>query len=192
MPTDTRTQLLTEAETIVRRVGYAGFSYADLADRVGLRKASIHHHFPTKEDLGVALVEGYTARFMAALEDAAATHPAAPDRLRAYADLHRAGLADGVCCLCGVLAAELAGLPERVRIGLRRFFSVATTWLIATIAEGQGARTLRPELDAAAQAASVVAMFQGALLVASAQGSAASFDAAAGAILESLMLRPLH
>jgi len=28
------------------------FSYADLAKSVGVSKASIHHHFPAKEDLG--------------------------------------------------------------------------------------------------------------------------------------------
>ena len=34
MQPDMRLQLLTEAEVVVRRVGYAGFSYADLAKRV--------------------------------------------------------------------------------------------------------------------------------------------------------------
>ena len=53
---DTRAELLIQAETLVRGRGYAGFSYADLAEAVGIRKASIHHHFPTKVDLGAALV----------------------------------------------------------------------------------------------------------------------------------------
>ena len=32
----------------------ASFSFADLEAAVGIRKASVHYHFPTKADLGVA------------------------------------------------------------------------------------------------------------------------------------------
>ncbi len=51
----TKELLLKEAEMLVRTRGFAAFSYADLSERVGIRKASIHHHFPTKEELGGAL-----------------------------------------------------------------------------------------------------------------------------------------
>lgn len=54
---DTRTALLQSAERAARQRGYDGFSYADLAGDVGLRKASIHHHFPTKATLALALIE---------------------------------------------------------------------------------------------------------------------------------------
>src|SRR6476469_3227193 len=60
---DTRAQLLSEAESLIRTRGYAAFSYADLAEKVGIRKASIHHHFPTKEILGATLIDEYLARF---------------------------------------------------------------------------------------------------------------------------------
>ena len=59
---DTRTELLIQAESLVRGRGWSGFSYADLAEAVGIRKASIHHHFRTKDDLGAALVDATLAR----------------------------------------------------------------------------------------------------------------------------------
>lgn len=182
MHPDTRTQLLTEAEAVVRRVGYAGFSYADLAERVGIRKPSIHHHFPAKEDLGAALVEAYTDRFAVALDDIAAASRDAPERLDAYAGLYRAGLQAGQGCLCGVLASELAGLPERVRVGVRRFFELNAGWLAAVIAEGQAAGSVRSDVDARSQAAAVLAGLEGAMLVGRALGSVEAFDAAAAAI----------
>src|SRR5262249_21674894 len=152
----TRAQLLTAAEAAVRRVGYAGFSYADLANRVGIRKPSIHHHFPLKEDLGAALVETYTDSFRETLDNIAAAAPHAPQRLAAYATLYRAGLQAGQGCLCGVLASELAGLPERVRAGVRRFFEVNVEWLAAVIAEGQAVGSIRSDVDAHAQAAAIL------------------------------------
>ncbi|MCA8089277.1 TetR/AcrR family transcriptional regulator, partial [Burkholderia cenocepacia] len=57
MAVGTRDALVQAGEGLMRSMGYAAFSYADLAETVGIRKASIHHHFPTKEDLGVAIVE---------------------------------------------------------------------------------------------------------------------------------------
>ena len=47
---------------MLRSRGYAAFSYADLEKMVGIRKASIHHYFPKKEDLGVEIVETYINR----------------------------------------------------------------------------------------------------------------------------------
>ena len=49
MSITTKAALMNCAETQMRSKGYSAFSYADLAVEVGIRKASIHHHFPTKE-----------------------------------------------------------------------------------------------------------------------------------------------
>jgi TetR/AcrR family transcriptional regulator, transcriptional repressor for nem operon len=54
---DARNELLGLAETLVRTPGYNGFSYRDLAEQIGITTASIHYHFPTKGDLGEALIE---------------------------------------------------------------------------------------------------------------------------------------
>ncbi len=38
-------------------------SYADISTAVGIRKARIHYHFPSKEDLLASLLERYTPSF---------------------------------------------------------------------------------------------------------------------------------
>ncbi len=190
MHVDTRTQLLAEAEAVVRGQGYVGFSYADLTERVGIRKASIHHHFPAKEDLGVALVEAYTERFIQALTDIAAGTGAAPDRLGAYAGLYRSGLQAGQGCLCGVLASELNVLPDRIRAGVRRFFDLNADWLEGVIAAGQSDGCFRSDVDARSQAMAVLATLEGAMLVSRAIGSVEAFDAAAAASLTGLRTTP--
>ena len=48
--TATSDDILGCARTLIIAGGYNGFSYADVAAVVGIRKASIHHHFPTKVD----------------------------------------------------------------------------------------------------------------------------------------------
>ena len=57
MSIDTRASLIKSAEYMLRSKGYAAFSYADLEKVVGIKKASIHHHFQKKEDLGEVIIE---------------------------------------------------------------------------------------------------------------------------------------
>ena len=52
----THDSLIELTDTLIQQNGYQGFSYADLADGLGIRKASIHYHFQTKTDLGLAYV----------------------------------------------------------------------------------------------------------------------------------------
>jgi len=57
--TDTRTQILDIAEQLARQRGFSGFSYRDISQPLGIRNAAVHYHFPTKADLGIALLERY-------------------------------------------------------------------------------------------------------------------------------------
>src|SRR4051794_34574058 len=102
MNPDTRFSLIDVATAQVRRQGYSAFSYADLAGLVGIRKPSIHHHFPTKEDLGLAIVAAYTERFSEQIERFDNEIDDPNKRLRAYVRLYREGLENGQGCLCGV------------------------------------------------------------------------------------------
>jgi TetR/AcrR family transcriptional repressor of nem operon len=41
-------KILRLTDTLIQQRGFLGFSYADLEKAIGIRKASIHHHFPGK------------------------------------------------------------------------------------------------------------------------------------------------
>ncbi len=174
MQTHTRSALVDNATALVRRRGYAAFSYADLAEVVGIRKPSIHHHFPLKEDLAVAIVEAYTGRFRERLNAIAADAADLPGRLRAYAGLYREGLARGEGCLCGVLASEVAILPPRVRAGVEAFFALNLRWLEQAHAAAPevGPRGVEPRRAAR----TTLATLQGALFVALSVSDPNAFD----------------
>jgi AcrR family transcriptional regulator len=65
-----REEILDEATRLFAERGYEGTSMADLAERVGLRKASLFHHFASKEVLYGAvlarLLEGVAGKIAAA------------------------------------------------------------------------------------------------------------------------------
>lgn len=55
--------------TLVQERGYNGFSYADIAEAIGIRKASIHYHFPSKQDLVQAVLLRYRKDFVGRLQE---------------------------------------------------------------------------------------------------------------------------
>lgn len=120
------------AENQARRSGIDGFSYADLSREVGIRKASIHYHFPTKADLLSALMERYATRVLAELEHIRTTHPTRAAQLQAFVALYRTALQDGdTLCLCVAYAIHQDGLPAATRAHMLSFRAQVLKWLDA-------------------------------------------------------------
>jgi len=189
MSRNTRDILVETATGQVRRQGYSAFSYADLAGAVGIRKASIHHHLPSKEDLGEALVDAYTTSFSEKLDEIHRETSDPVERLRRYAELYREGLGRKEACLCGVLASEIAVLPRRVQGGVRRYFSLNLRWLEETLEEDQ-AGALRADIQPHREARTVLSALQGALILGLSTQEPATFDETVEGLLASL--RPLE
>jgi TetR/AcrR family transcriptional repressor of nem operon len=146
MNLDTRSLILMEAEFLIRTRGYSAFSYADLAERVAITKASIHYHFPSKEDLITVLVRNYLGRFTATLEAIRQQHAEAGTRLHAYAHLFLEGFEHGMLPLCGALSAERSALPESMLPQVQAFFQIHLDWLAGVLEDGRAAGALRRDL----------------------------------------------
>ena len=84
---DTRTALLDSAETACRQRGFDGFSYSDMAKDVGIAKPSVHHHFPLKADLALAMLERYSDNFHQSLKNISESNQSAGAKLSAYVQL---------------------------------------------------------------------------------------------------------
>jgi len=182
----TAARILDVAERLVQQHGYNAFSYADIAAELGVTKASLHYHFATKADLGVALITRYAARFAAALAaiDAAETDPCA--KLRRYVELYAGVLDAGRMCLCGMLAADYTTLAEPMRDAVRRFFDDNERWLSGVLDAGRGCGELRFDAAPGAAAQLIVSTLEGAMLVARSRGDVAQFRSAAAMLLGSV------
>jgi TetR/AcrR family transcriptional repressor of nem operon len=164
--TDSRALLLREAEALFRTRGYAAFSYADLSERVGISKASIHHHFATKEALGAAFIDDYLERFTSELATIERRRAHAKGRLHLYARLFSGGLERGMLPLCGILSAGAMTLPESLKARTRRFFDMHLEWLERTVRDGIASGQLRPDLDPSKAALLIFSTVEGASFVA--------------------------
>lgn len=136
----TAERVVDAAEGLVQQHGYNGFSYDDVAQLVGIKKPSIHHHFPKKGELVAVVAQRYTHRLREELLSIEGQHAKAPDRLTAYAALFERTFAkDRRLCVCGMLGAESDSLPDAVVSEVERFFKVNLDWLTLVVADGQRA-----------------------------------------------------
>src|SRR3954454_17388863 len=96
----TSDDILACARTLIASGGYNGFSYADIADVVGIRKASIHHHFPSKADLVQTLVGRYREAAEEGIGQLEAGISAPLEQLRAYIGYWKACIGDASAPFC--------------------------------------------------------------------------------------------
>ncbi|MEP3655400.1 MAG: TetR/AcrR family transcriptional regulator [Litorimonas sp.] len=171
------TKILDIAETRMRRAGYNAVSYRDIAAEMGIKSASLHYHFPKKEDLGVALVKRYAANFSRNLFNSTIMTDTHEEELAVFVNLYRTALEDHqLVCLCAVLGAEAPGLPEPVTNEVRAFFEENILWL-TNVFTGLG--KANPEKSAKI----ALSLLEGAMIVSSVNNDNGVFDAAAESVL---------
>lgn len=79
-------EIVAEATRLFAERGYEGASMADLAARVGLRKASLFHHFPSKDVLYATVLSQLLHGVQNALVSAATAEGSFPERLDRLTD----------------------------------------------------------------------------------------------------------
>jgi len=163
---ETETRILDLAESMIREKGYNGFSFREIATAVGVKSSSVHYYFPTKSDLGVKVARRYADRFLEKLGPPQEMSGSAAGVLATLREAFATALGeDGKMCLCGVLAAESAGLPEEVAAEARAFFTRTVTWLTDSLRQTEWGQA-RPRQDVENQSLAVLAQLEGALLIA--------------------------
>lgn len=187
---DTRGRLLTVALELIQTRGYNAFSFRDLAERVGVKTASVHYHFPTKGDLGRVLV-GEHRRLVAGVRTELDAGVADPwERLRRFAGVFRATLENGHrMCLGGILATEYSTLPPELVAEVRGFYEDNERWLTGVLTAGRKAGVVRFAGSAADVARVLFSSLEGAMLAARAFADVGRLDAATVWLLDQLKVK---
>lgn len=168
---ETAERLMDLAETRIREAGYRGFSFRDLAAEIGIKSASVHHHFPTKAGMAAAVARRYGERFFDLV--GRREGETADDVIATYRSIFRAEIErDGRMCLNGMLGAEAGGLPPEVVDEIEIYFRRCIDDLSSRIGGP----------DAVARAFHVMAALEGGLILARAYGNISAFDHATASL----------
>ncbi len=181
---DTRLSILRTARELIQTRSYLGLSFQELADRVGIRKASLYHHFPSKEALGIAVLERSTRQFDQWVSQLGGTPQS---QLSAYIAMFRDVLGAGKrVCPGGSMGPGWDSIEPGLQHAVQRLRQRQIDWL--TVLIGQ----MKPKFGTPAQiAAQIFALCQGGLLSARISERPADFDEALAPLLAQLHLPAL-
>lgn len=173
---DTRQQILDTAQELLQRLTYHAFSYSDISAEVGIRKASIHYHFPTKEDLGIAIVDRYLEEFFGWRQELERQQLSPKAKIEAYFELFGCLRHDQICPL-GTLSATFTGLPDRLQSKIQELIYTYRTWLRDTLRSGQECGEVTTRATNAELSALIGSSLLGALQIARSLATHEVYDA---------------
>ena len=160
-------EILEVEQELIQTVGHDGFSYRDIADRVGIKSASVHYYFPAKTDLAEAVAKQYRIEFAETVREISANTPGALERLEEFAGIFQGTLENlDRVCLCGMLASESSSVPGKVSAQTRMFFSEQQDWISQTIAEGVDDGTISATTQPNEFAKTFLSALEGAMMLA--------------------------
>ncbi|NWE39053.1 TetR/AcrR family transcriptional regulator [Pseudomonas yamanorum] len=170
-------EIVAHARLLLAAGGYNSFSYADISQRVGISKASIHHHFPSKAELVRNVVIRYREEAREGMAHLAQQLGDPLAEINAYVDYWSSCILDGTSsfCICAMLAAELPMIPSEIADEVRGHFEDLTTWLTSVIEKGQATRQFHVAGEPAVEAMALMATVHGAMLAARAFGAPETF-----------------
>lgn len=170
----TRDNLMEAAFGLVRRQGLSATSVDEICAAAGVSKGAFFHHFRSKEDLAVAAANHWSDVTEGFFETAPYHAPADPlDRLLGYIDLRREMMDGDIAeftCFAGTMAQEAWATSPAVAAATWESMAGHGEKLVADIEAARAARGIAGGWSARSLALHIVAVTQGAFILAKASG----------------------
>ena len=168
---DTKTRILDVAMELVQTRGYSAFSYQDISDRLDIAKASIHHHYPSKEILGKAVAEKYSRDVRAFLDsvkrDSGDPWKQFDGYLRMVTEIIHTK--DRICA-AGSVQSEINVVPPEMGKSMCSLVQYVIGWIAEVISDGRKRGVMEFSGRPKDQAAMIFSAAQGAMQYGRAQG----------------------
>lgn len=178
-----REQILSVARRLLQTRSFLGFSFQAIADEVGIRKASLYHHFASKEALGLALLSQALQQFDQWQIEQHRLEPQA--KLHAFFSMYRNGLQAGSrVCPAAAFVPGWECVSNELKTAVQAIRDTQIAWLKATL----GAITPHTAPEKLQQQAQLIfASCQGGLLAARISSDVGEFEAIQAQLLELLL-----
>jgi AcrR family transcriptional regulator len=169
---DTKVEILDLAENLLLDRGFNGFSYANISSVLKIKNAAVHYYFPTKADLGVAIIQRTRERFANWTQNQRMVEKSPAEKLEAFFRMYLKFLEAGQqVCLGGALETDFKTLPPEMQVETQKFASDILVWMEGVLEDGRKKNILSFPGEARDQAILILSSLQGALQMTRAVGS---------------------
>lgn len=131
----TREHIIITADALIREKGYNAFSFVDIAQVVGIKKPSIHHHFPHKTDLGIAVIE-FHIKGLEQIQQAS-QEKTATEKLDRFFSIYTDIKYQNKICIVGSLSTDYNTLEPQVQEKIKEFSDAFLAWVTGILKEGR-------------------------------------------------------
>jgi TetR/AcrR family transcriptional repressor of nem operon len=160
----TRQQIVEYSADMLRANGFEGFSYLDISRHLGITKASVHHHFPKKVDLGLALCDWTQAWLEQGLSHFDAKATSNWNKLERYVRAAmKHSLNEQKLCPISAFYSDLNKLPESIKERVKALDDYELNWVTQVMQDGIENNEFSPNQDARALASLFIFSCKGAL-----------------------------
>ncbi len=183
----TKEKIVDFATSLLRQKGYHGWSYEDISQEIGIKKASIHYYFPKKNDLVRQALQLYIQNFSTATGKILQKSISNTKKLEAYLELFKKAydLKD-MLCLCTSLAADCRTIPPAIQESIASFFVGQRNFIKSIIDNGIAAAEFKSTISSTAFADVILNCLQGLLLRGRLEREDSTFTACTNTLLELL------
>ena len=167
MATETRQELLQQGVVMLLRHGYHDLGLAAVLEATDIAKGSFYHHFKSKEDFGLQVVDFYMKEVHAGLDQCLNDETLSPlQRARRFFELSEQKYrTEGYLgCLLGGLGQELSGVSEVFRRKVEECFSEIARRIAGCLRKAIERGELPGDTDAQKLAQLLVNCWEGAAL----------------------------
>lgn len=183
--TDTKTKALDLGREYLQTLGFSGFSFQTIADTLGIKKASLHYYFASKEEMGLALLNGY--------EESHKTWALKIQDLSSKIKLEKMvkgfkslSSKNHMICPVGSFTSDFHSTTPKMKKKIRQFHFLVRDWLMETIDQGKKEGTIRQSLDTEVAADLFLATLQGGVQLARIRGEQKSLERMLDTMLDNL------
>ncbi len=183
---DRKIEILDLALALIQSRSYSAFSYRDLSERLGISKAAIHHHFPSKESLGVAAAKRYHKTVKSLLLRAAERSENPWNLFEGYLEMVNGIIeTEDRICAAGSVQSDFNDVPVKIRDEMTTLIRFVISWIAGVIEAGRKRGVMEFPGASVDQAIYIFTAVQGALQIGRAQGKG-QFDRVIRQIRKSL------
>lgn len=133
-----RERIMDIAEHLIMSRGFNRFSYKDISTEMNVKNAAIHYHFPSKNDLGVAVIRRAQARCRKwnGMTFQQAVSPV--DMLNVFLEMYTGYLNSGeYVCLASALETDFNTFSKEMQNEIRRYAAEMLNWIRNLLQKGR-------------------------------------------------------